>query len=150
MVLQVDEAREVLLGALSDVWPEEDHLSVFAKTVACICLRNGFAIGKTAPYYLSGVPIANLSTHLHKSGMGMTRSTYTSHLKKPELSPYLQIFERPKSAPEILLMLANVFNGHPSSLVHDIVQQTFTVHPQSLKPLYYAATVMSPMFRARY
>lgn len=149
--MQVDEARQMLLDALSDVWDDDDRVSVFAKTAATICLKNAFVIGVKAPYYMNVLGSANMSNHLHKHGRGMMWGTFLPLLKRADVRPYLQLINKPKEiTPDILLLLSNVFNGHPSDLVNDIVKQTMILGPASPDPQYYAATVMAPAFTARF
>ena len=149
--MQVDEARQVLLDALSDVWPGDDHTSVFASTAARICIQNGFVLGRNVPYELNAVHAPNMGTHLHKCGIGMVRGTLQAKIALPEVKPYYRMVTYPKNTPpNIMLLLANVFNGHPSDLVTDIVQQTFLVEPGLSTPLQYPATVISPALKARH
>ena len=148
--LQVDEARQVLLDALNDVWPGDDHTSVFASTAARICIQNGFILGRNVPYELNAVHAPNMGTHLHKCGIGMVRGTLQTKMALPEVKPYFKLVVYPKNTPpNIMLLLANVFNGHPSDLVNDIIQQTWMLEPGIGRPLQYSATVMSPALRTR-
>ena len=150
--MQVDEARLTLIDALADVWPEEDHLSVFVKTASKICLSNGFTLGTEAakaPYELHAVPSANMSTHLHKGGVGMNKARIMSLLHQAEISPFFRVVDNPGNPPDILLLISNVFNGHLSELVTDIVQQTSSIASHNSQPTYYPATVMAPALKAR-
>lgn len=147
--LQVDEARQVLLDALDDVWPGSDHTSVFASTAARICIQNGFVLGRSFPYELNSVHAPNMGTHLHKCGIGMVRGTLQTKMALPEVKPYFKLVVYPKNTPpNIMLLLANVFNGHHSNLIKDIVQQTWLIEPGLPNPVQIAATIMSPALRA--
>lgn len=147
--MQVDKARLTLIDALADVWPEEDHTSFFVKTASKICLWNGFTLGKTVPYEIHVVPAANMSTHLHKSGLGMNKDKIMSMLAQPDISPFFKVIKNPKNPPDILLLVSNVFNGHPSDLINDIVQQTYSVQSHKSQPAYYPATVMAPALKEK-
>ncbi|DBA86264.1 TPA: hypothetical protein ACH3X1_005764 [Trebouxia sp. C0004] len=126
----VDEARKVLLDALMDAWPNEEYIDIFARTAAKICIQQAFVLGKTVPYEQTIVHAPNMGTHLHKCGIGMVRGTLQQMLARPEIQPYFKLTVWPKNTPpNILCLLANVFSGHPSDLVNDIVEQTYLVEP---------------------
>ena len=120
----------MLLNALSDAWPSDDYNDIFARTAAKICIQQAFVLGKTVPYEQTIVHVANMGTHLHKLGCGMVKGTLQSMLAKPEIQPFFKLVAFPKGTPPgILCLLANVFSGHPSDLVNDIVKQTYLVEP---------------------
>lgn len=128
--MQVDEARKVLLDALTDAWPNEEYIDIFARTAAKICIQQAFVLGKTVPYEQTIVHAPNMGTHLHKCGIGMVRGTLQQMLARPEIQPYFKLTVWPKNTPpNILCLLANVFSGHTSDLVNDIVEQTYLVEP---------------------
>lgn len=148
--LQVDEARQALLDALTDVWPGDDHTQVFARTAAKICIQNGFVLGRSVPYELNAVHAPNMGTHLHKCGIGMVRGTLQGKMALPEVQPYFKMVAFPKNGPlNIVFLINNAFNGHPSDLISDIVQQTWTVEPGQPGPTQPPAEFMSPALRAR-
>ena len=129
-LVQVDEARKVLLDALMDAWPSEEYIDIFARTAAKICIQQAFVLGKTVAYEQTIVHAPNMGTHLHKCGIGMVRGTLQQMLARPEIQPYFKLTVWPKNTPpNILCLLANVFSGHPSDLVNDIVEQTYLVEP---------------------
>jgi len=129
-LVQVDEARKVLLDALMDAWPNEEYIDIFARTAAKICIQQAFVLGKTVAYEQTIVHAPNMGTHLHKCGIGMVRGTLQQMLARPEIQPYFKLTVWPKNTPpNILCLLANVFSGHPSDLVNDIVEQTYLVEP---------------------
>ncbi|KAL0036742.1 hypothetical protein WJX79_008168 [Trebouxia sp. C0005] len=131
----VDEARKVLLDALMDAWPNEEYIDIFARTAAKICIQQAFVLGKTVPYEQTIVHAPNMGTHLHKCGIGMVRGTLQQMLARPEIQPYFKLTVWPKNTPpNILCLLANVFSGHPSDLVNDIVEQTYLVEPGVNEP----------------
>ena len=133
--MQVDEARKVLLDALMDAWPNEEYIDIFARTAAKICIQQAFVLGKTVPYEQTIVHAPNMGTHLHKCGIGMVRGTLQQMLARPEIQPYFKLTVWPKNTPpNILCLLANVFSGHPSDLVNDIVEQTYLVEPGVNEP----------------
>ena len=135
MLLQVDEARKVLVAALMDAWPEQGYMDIFARTAAKICIQQGFVLGKAEPYQQTVVHAPNMGTHLHKLGCGMVRGTLQQMLVRPEIQPYFKLLVYPKNTPpSILCLLANVFHGHPSEVVNDIVEQTYLVEPGVEKP----------------
>ena len=130
LFVQVDEARKVLLDALHDAWPSDEYIDIFARTAAKICIQQAFVLGKTVPYEQTIVHAPNMGTHLHKCGIGMVRGTLQQMLARPEIQPYFKLTVWPKNTPpNILCLLANVFSGHPSDLVNDIVEQTYLVEP---------------------
>ena len=142
LLLQVDKARKVLLDALSDAWPSDEYVDVFARTAARICIQQAFVLGKTVPYEQTIVHAPNMGTHLHKCGIGMVRGTLQHMLAKPEIQRYFKLTVWPKNTPpNILCLLANVFCGHPSDLVNDIVEQTHLVEPGVDKPYVLQASI---------
>lgn len=131
-LLQVDEARRLLLEALNDAWPGDDFIEIFAKTAARICIQQAFVLGKTTPYLQQVVHAPNMGTHLHKCGVGMVRGTLQQMLARTEVRPYFKMVMVGKNQPPaILCLLANAFCGHPSNVVNDIVEQTYLEEPNS-------------------
>lgn len=142
LCLQVDEARKALLDALSDAWPSDEYIDIFARTAAKICIQQAFVLGKTVPYEQTIVHAPNMGTHLHKCGIGMVRGTLQQMLARPEIQPFFKMTVWPKNTPpNILCLLANVFSGHPSDLVNDIVEQTYLVEPGVEKSYVLAPTI---------
>ena len=132
--VQVNEARQILIDALSDIWPDDDYDSCFARTAAMICLRNEFTIGRAYAYELSAAPSSNIHTHLHKNGLATPNVRLLSVLALPQTKPYFKTIPQAGKTPsDVLLLLPQLFSGHPSSLVRGIVQQTFLNVPGGVR-----------------
>lgn len=132
----------MLLEALNDAWPGDDFIEIFAKTAARICIQQAFVLGKTTPYLQQVVHAPNMGTHLHKCGVGMVRGTLQQMLARPEVKPYFKMVMVGKNQPPaILCLLANAFCGHPSSVVNDIVEQTYLEEPNMPAPYMLAPSI---------
>lgn len=147
--LQASEAKQILINALADVWPGNTFTEVFLRAATHICLHIGFAMGLQVPYELITVSIRNLLTHLHRHGVGMVPSTVRATLALPEVQPFFKPALPTNKEPEhVLLHIANVYNGHLSALLSDIVQQTYSVEPGCEGHVQYKPNYMAPALRA--
>lgn len=148
--VQVNEARQILIDALSDIWPNEDYDSCFARTAAMICLRNEFTIGRAYAYELSAAPSSNIHTHLHKNGLATPNVRLLGVLALPQTKPYFKVIPQARNnPPDVLLLLPELFSGHPSRLVRGIVQQTFLNVPGGVSMQGYTFKARSSSSRAK-